>query len=204
MSRELQETRSQLAESRRQREGAAPAAGLGRAWTPAPAAWFILDQLAHLAVIWLAWAIWLAGTAPIAGWATEVGAVTAGSDPTLLRTRAVRDGEGNVVELIGTVIDVTDTAKTIPVVYKGILPDLFKEGKGVVAQGQVGDDGVFVAREVQRDFLDAFLAAWNKDPKPFVWTATVESITEKLSRCRRTLEKIQPGCTSPQSRKQKK
>jgi cytochrome c-type biogenesis protein CcmE len=32
--------------------------------------------------------------------------------------------------------------------YQGILPDLFKEGKGVVAQGQVGDDGVFVAREV--------------------------------------------------------
>jgi cytochrome c-type biogenesis protein CcmE len=43
---------------------------------------------------------------------------------------------------------VTDTAKTIPVRYQGILPDLFKEGKGVVAQGQVGEDGVFVAREV--------------------------------------------------------
>jgi len=43
---------------------------------------------------------------------------------------------------------VTDTAKTIPVRYDGILPDLFKEGKGVVAQGQVGADGVFVAREV--------------------------------------------------------
>jgi cytochrome c-type biogenesis protein CcmE len=43
---------------------------------------------------------------------------------------------------------VTDTAKTIPVRYQGVLPDLFKEGKGVVAQGQVGADGVFVAREV--------------------------------------------------------
>ena len=43
---------------------------------------------------------------------------------------------------------VTDTVKTIPVRYQGILPDLFKEGKGVVAQGQVGADGVFVAREV--------------------------------------------------------
>jgi cytochrome c-type biogenesis protein CcmE len=42
---------------------------------------------------------------------------------------------------------VTDTAKTIPVVYQGILPDLFKEGKGVVAQGQLRD-GVFEAREV--------------------------------------------------------
>jgi len=43
---------------------------------------------------------------------------------------------------------VTDTAKTIPVVYKGALPDLFREGKGVVAQGQLGADGVFHAREV--------------------------------------------------------
>jgi cytochrome c-type biogenesis protein CcmE len=43
---------------------------------------------------------------------------------------------------------VTDTAKTIPVVYAGQLPDLFKEGKGVVAQGQLGADGVFRAREV--------------------------------------------------------
>ena len=43
---------------------------------------------------------------------------------------------------------VTDTAKTIPVVYRGALPDLFREGKGVVAQGQIGPDGVFHAREV--------------------------------------------------------
>jgi cytochrome c-type biogenesis protein CcmE len=43
---------------------------------------------------------------------------------------------------------VTDTAKTIPVVYKGILPDLFKEGKGVVAQGRLGPNGEFTASEV--------------------------------------------------------
>ena len=43
---------------------------------------------------------------------------------------------------------VTDTAKTVPVQYHGVLPDLFQEGKGVVAQGQLGSDGVFVAREV--------------------------------------------------------
>ncbi len=42
---------------------------------------------------------------------------------------------------------VTDTGKTVPVQYEGILPDLFKEGKGVVAQGQL-KNGVFVAREV--------------------------------------------------------
>ena len=43
---------------------------------------------------------------------------------------------------------VTDTAKSIPVVYRGALPDLFREGKGVVAQGRVGADGVFMASEV--------------------------------------------------------
>ena len=43
---------------------------------------------------------------------------------------------------------VTDTAESIPVVYKGILPDLFKEGKGCVAQGRLGADGVFYADEV--------------------------------------------------------
>ena len=43
---------------------------------------------------------------------------------------------------------VTDTAKSIPVVYRGALPDLFREGKGVVAQGQLDAGGVFRAREV--------------------------------------------------------
>ncbi len=44
--------------------------------------------------------------------------------------------------------DVTDTAKTIPVTFTGILPDLFKEGKGVVAQGKIDANGVFRASEV--------------------------------------------------------
>ncbi len=43
---------------------------------------------------------------------------------------------------------VTDTAQVVPVVYTGILPDLFQEGKGVVAQGQLDASGVFRAREV--------------------------------------------------------
>lgn len=54
-----------------------------------------------------------------------------------------RQSDGLTVNFI-----VTDTAKTMPVVYKGILPDLFKEGKGVVAQGKLGQDGVFRADEV--------------------------------------------------------
>jgi cytochrome c-type biogenesis protein CcmE len=49
----------------------------------------------------------------------------------------------------GTRVDfaVTDTARTVPVRYEGLLPDLFKEGKGVVMQGKL-EGGVFVAREV--------------------------------------------------------
>ncbi len=43
---------------------------------------------------------------------------------------------------------VTDTAKEMPVSYTGILPDLFREGKGVVAQGKLGEDGKFTATEV--------------------------------------------------------
>ena len=54
-----------------------------------------------------------------------------------------RDSDGLTVRFT-----VTDTAASIPVVYKGILPDLFKEGRGCVAQGRLGDDGVFRAEEV--------------------------------------------------------
>lgn len=43
---------------------------------------------------------------------------------------------------------VTDTNKTVAVVYRGILPDLFREGQGVIAEGALGSDGVFTAREV--------------------------------------------------------
>jgi cytochrome c-type biogenesis protein CcmE len=57
--------------------------------------------------------------------------------------------EAGSVKVDGTQVQfvVTDTAATVPVRYQGILPDLFKEGKGVVVQGQL-QDGVFVAREV--------------------------------------------------------
>ena len=43
---------------------------------------------------------------------------------------------------------VTDTVLSIPVVYRGILPDLFKEGRGCVAQGKIGDNGTFYAEQV--------------------------------------------------------
>jgi cytochrome c-type biogenesis protein CcmE len=43
---------------------------------------------------------------------------------------------------------VTDNAETIPVKYSGLLPDLFREGQGVIAHGKLGGDGVFMADEV--------------------------------------------------------
>ena len=43
---------------------------------------------------------------------------------------------------------VTDQAHEVPVRYRGILPDLFREGQGIVAQGELGADGVFTASEV--------------------------------------------------------
>jgi transposase len=49
--------------------------------------------------------------------------------------------------------------------------------------------------------INEFLSARNENPKPFVWTATVDSIMAKLARCRQTLEQIQPGCTAHKSRK---
>ena len=54
-----------------------------------------------------------------------------------------RDADGLTVRFT-----VTDTAQSIPVVYKGILPDLFKEGRGCVAQGKLNADGVFQAEQV--------------------------------------------------------
>ncbi len=63
--------------------------------------------------------------------------------------------------------------------------------------------GSFTSVEALQKAIEEFLAAWNENPNPFVWTATVESIQEKLSRCRQTLEQIKPGCTKPRNRKKK-
>jgi cytochrome c-type biogenesis protein CcmE len=76
-----------------------------------------------------------AGKAPVDRTFRVGGLVEAGS--------VQRQPDGVTVRFV-----VTDTAKSMPVVFKGILPDLFREGKGVVAQGKLGPDGVFVAAEV--------------------------------------------------------
>jgi cytochrome c-type biogenesis protein CcmE len=71
------------------------------------------------------------------------------------RNRAFRIGglveAGSVVrekDALTVRFRVTDTARTIPVIFTGHLPDLFREGKGVVAQGTMGGDGAFHASEV--------------------------------------------------------
>jgi len=63
--------------------------------------------------------------------------------------------------------------------------------------------GVFVSVEDLKQAIAEFLAAWNADPQPFVWAATVDSIMEKLSRCKQTLERIKPDCTRPRMPKNK-
>ncbi len=51
--------------------------------------------------------------------------------------------------------------------------------------------------------IDAFLAAWNADPQPFLWTAKLEEILQKIDRARAKLESIQPGCTQPRRRQKR-
>jgi len=78
---------------------------------------------------------------------TQVAAKEAPVDRTFRVGGLVQEGtlqrDGLTVRFV-----VTDTAASIPVVYKGILPDLFKEGRGCVAQGKIGADGVFQAEQV--------------------------------------------------------
>jgi transposase len=63
--------------------------------------------------------------------------------------------------------------------------------------------GSFVSVPDLQQAIDEFLAAWNKDPKPFVWTATVQQMVEKIGRARAKMEQIKPGSTSPRGKKRK-
>lgn len=88
-----------LAAAHRLHEGRAPEAGLGRAWTPLPAAYFALDQVAHLAILGVAWLVWLAGRAPTADWVAVVDRVAGGWDRAV-----VHDVTLAVVVLVSLVI----------------------------------------------------------------------------------------------------
>jgi cytochrome c-type biogenesis protein CcmE len=76
---------------------------------------------------------------------------------------------------------VTDTAKSVPVMFTGILPDLFKEGKGVVAQGKLGADGVFAASEV--------LAKHDENYMPPEAADAVERANKAMKESQKTLVK---------------
>src|SRR5262245_31607124 len=69
-----------LAAADRRHEGRAPAAGLGRAWTPLPAAYFAADQAAHIIVTLAAWAIWLSGQSPTVEWSNLMTNLFGGRD----------------------------------------------------------------------------------------------------------------------------
>ena len=66
----------------------------------------------------------------------------------MVEENSLKRGAATSGDAVGVAFIVTDGAKSIPVKFNGILPDLFKEGRGVVAQGQLGDDGLFLASEV--------------------------------------------------------
>ena len=78
---------------------------------------------------------------------SEVAAGKAPKGQTFRICGMVKDGSLKRDELVVHFI-ITDLVKEIPVSYKGILPDLFKEGKGAVVQGKLDPDGQFVASEV--------------------------------------------------------
>jgi cytochrome c-type biogenesis protein CcmE len=76
---------------------------------------------------------------------------------------------------------VTDTATSIPVIYKGILPDLFKEGRGCVAQGHIGNDGVFYADQV--------LAKHDENYMPPEAAQSIEKAKQSANEAAKTLAK---------------
>ena len=93
---------------------------------------------------------------------------------------------GSLVRIPNTVdvkFIVTDTVQRVPVVYSGLLPDLFKEGKGVVAQGTLGADGTFKASEV--------LAKHDENYMPPEAAAAMEAARKHKSMTMPTLKEAQ-------------
>ncbi len=53
-----------------------------------------------------------------------------------------------------------------------------------------------------KEAIKEFMQAWNQNPKPFIWTATVENIIKKIDRARAKVEQIKPGSTLPRGEKE--
>ena len=92
----------------------------------------------------------------------EISDVAAGNYP---KERNFRIGglvvSGSVQRAQGSLdvsFEVTDTACSVPVVYSGVLPDLFREGQGVVAHGRLGDDGIFKADKIMAKHDEEYMA----------------------------------------------
>ena len=64
-------------------------------------------------------------------------------------------------------------------------------------------NGAFKSVSDLQAAIDEFIETWNEKPRPFIWTASVESIMNKIEKCRKTLEAIEPGCTRPKLKKRK-
>jgi cytochrome c-type biogenesis protein CcmE len=79
---------------------------------------------------------------------TDVQAGQAPADRTFRLGGVVEDGSFSRGEGTQVHFRITDTETSIPVIYEGILPDLFREGQGVVAQGRLGENSVFHASQV--------------------------------------------------------
>jgi cytochrome c-type biogenesis protein CcmE len=87
-----------------------------------------------------------------------------------------RDPNGLTVKFV-----VTDTAKTVPVTYTGMLPDLFQEGKGVVAQGKLRADGVFVADQVLAKHDENYMPPEAADALEAAKKGQMKSLNKQLS-----------------------
>lgn len=92
------------------------------------------------------------------------------------KNSVVRQPDGVTVRFV-----VTDTAHQIPVSYKGVLPDLFRECKGVVTQGQLGQDGVFQASEVLAKHDENYMAP---------------EAAEAVSKAHQSADRSKTGCSA--------
>jgi hypothetical protein len=61
--------------------------------------------------------------------------------------------------------------------------------------------GSFVSVPDLKEAIEEFMQAWNQNPKPFIWTATVENLIKKIDRARAKVEQIKPGSTLPRGKK---
>ena len=118
-------------DARRRHEGRVPAGGLGRAWTPLPAVYFALDQLAHLAVIAVAWAIWLAGQAPTVEWSAAIGRVLGARDQAVIN-------EVSLVAVVFLSLLIANTRAGALFVATLVRPIEAASGSDEAAQGAVG------------------------------------------------------------------